>query len=133
MKELNVGVKGRAELTTDESVLAVNVGSGSLEVFATPAMIMLMEKAACNCLAEFLENGETTVGTELCIKHISATPIGMKIFAEAVISEVNGREISFNVFAYDETGLIGSGTHKRFLVFSDKFMAKALAKKSSNE
>lgn len=128
MREINIGICGKAELTVDDPVLAANVGSGSLEVFATPMMVMLMEKAACNCIADYLENNETTVGTELCIKHTSATPAGMKVCAEAVVSSVNGREITFNVKAYDESGPIGSGTHKRYLVYSEKFMAKALAK-----
>lgn len=128
MKDINIGACGKAELTVGDSSLAVNVGSGSLEVFATPMMVMLMEKAACNCIADYLENGETTVGTELCVKHTSATPIGMKVCAEAVVSAVNGRELVFNVTAYDESGSIGSGTHKRFLVYGEKFTAKALAK-----
>lgn len=128
MKEINIGASGKAELKTDDSVLAVNVGSGSLEVFATPMMVMLMEKAACNCIAGYLENSETTVGTELCVKHTSATPSGMKVYAEAVVSSVNGRELTFNVNAYDESGPIGSGTHKRFIVYSEKFMTKALSK-----
>lgn len=128
MKDLKIGLKGTAELIVDELVLAVNVGSGSLRVFATPSMTMLMEKAACNCLEQFLENDETTVGTELNIKHISATPEGMRVTAEAEITEINGREISFCVTASDETGIIGSGTHKRFLVFGEKFMTKTLSK-----
>lgn len=130
MKEISIGIKGKAELVADSSVLAVNVGSGSLEVFATPMMTMLMEKAACCCVADLLENDETTVGTELNIKHTSATPSGMKVYAEAEVIEVNGREIVFSVKAYDEVGEIGCGTHKRFLVFSEKFMAKTLAKKN---
>lgn len=129
MKDLKIGITGRAELVSDKSVLAVNVGSGSLEVFATPMMVMLMEKAACNCLADYLENDETTVGTELSVKHISATPVDMKVHAEAEITEINGREIVFSVSAYDEAGLIGNGLHKRFLVLGEKFMAKTLSKK----
>ncbi|MBQ8296438.1 MAG: thioesterase family protein [Ruminococcus sp.] len=128
MKTFNIGISGKAELVTDNSTLAVNVGSGSLEVFATPSMTMLMEKAACCCLADYLENDETTVGTELSVKHLSATPSGMKVYAVAEVTEINGREICFSVSAYDEAGLIGSGTHKRFLVFGEKFMAKTLAK-----
>ena len=100
MKELNVNISGSAELIADKSNLAVNVGSGSLEVFATPMMAMLMEKAACNALSSYLENDETTVGTELNIKHISATPEGMKVTATATVTAVNGREISFSNCAY---------------------------------
>ncbi len=128
MKEFSDGIKGKAEITAEASTLAVNVGSGSLEVFATPMMAMLMEKAACNCLADYLENDETTVGTELNITHVSATPAGMNVYAIAEVSAVNGREICFNVEAHDECGLIGKGTHKRFLVFGEKFMQKTNTK-----
>lgn len=128
MKNPKIGIKGIAELTVSSNKLAVNVGSGSLEVFATPVMTMLMEKSACNCLADYMENDETTVGTELNIQHISATPEGMRVYSEAVLTAINGREFTFEVTAYDEAGLIGKGTHKRFLVFGEKFTAKAKSK-----
>lgn len=128
MKNPEIGIKGIAELTVYSNKLAVNVGSGSLKVFATPVMTMLMEKAACNCLADYMENDETTVGTELNIQHVSATPEGMKVYSEAVLTAINGREFTFEVTAYDEAGLIGKGTHKRFLVFGEKFTAKTKSK-----
>ncbi|MDD7516395.1 thioesterase family protein [Ruminococcus flavefaciens] len=128
MKDLNKGITGTSELTVTDKDLAVNVGSGSLEVLATPVMIMLMEKAACTCIAEFLEGDETTVGTEMNVKHISATPNNMKVCAEAELTEINGRELVFTVKAYDEAGDIGEGIHKRFLVYGDKFTAKANSK-----
>ena len=128
MKDLNKGITGTSELTVTDKDLAVNVGSGSLEVLATPVMIMLMEKAACTCIAEFLEGDETTVGTETNVKHISATPNNMKVCAEAELTEINGRELVFTVKAYDEAGDIGEGIHKRFLVYGDKFTAKANSK-----
>lgn len=128
MKDINVGAVGKAHLKVTENELAVNVGSGSLEVFATPVMVMLMEKSACNCVAEYMENDETTVGTELNVKHVSASPVNSDITAEAELAEVNGREFTFTVKAYDNAGLIGEGTHKRFLVFGKKFTAKAKAK-----
>ena len=115
MKTPETGIKASAELTVSDAELAVNVGSGSLEVFATPVMTMLMEKAACSCIQQYLEGDETTVGTELNIRHTSATPKGMKVSAEAD-SEVNGRELVFKVSASDEAGSIGEGVHKRFLV-----------------
>ena len=127
MKDINVGAVGKAHLKVTENELAVNVGSGSLEVFATPVMVMLMEKSACNCVAEYMENDETTVGTELNVKHVSASPVNSDITAEAELTEVNGREFTFTVKAYDNAGLIGEGTHKRFLVFGEKFTAKAMA------
>lgn len=132
MREIVIGSKGRASLVVSSDDLAVNVGSGNLMVFATPTMVMLMEKAACNCISKYLENGETTVGTEIEIKHMAPTPIGMEVYAEAEVMSVNNREITFSVVAYDDSGLIGSGTHKRFLVFEEKFMLKALAKKNKH-
>lgn len=128
MKSIETGIKGTAETNVTANKLAVNVGSGSLEVFATPSMVALMEESACNCLADYLDDGETTVGTELNIKHVSATPKGMNITAESVLIAVNGREFTFEVKASDESGLIGTGTHKRFLVYSEKFTAKTYAK-----
>lgn len=128
MKNIDIDSIGTAELKVSENDLAVNVGSGSLPVFATPTMIMLMEKAACNCLADCLENDETTVGTEMNVKHVSATPCGMNVTAEAVLTEVNGREFTFRVKASDEAGVIGEGLHKRFLVYGEKFTAKTNAK-----
>ncbi len=128
MKNIDIDSIGTAELKVSENDLAVNVGSGSLPVFATPTMIMLMEKAACNCLADFLEGDETTVGTEMNVKHVSATPCGMNVTAEAVLTEVNGREFTFRVKASDEAGVIGEGLHKRFLVYGEKFTVKTNAK-----
>ena len=128
MKNIDIDSIGTAELKVSENDLAVNVGSGSLPVFSTPTMIMLMEKAACNCLADFLEGDETSVGTEMNVKHVSATPCGMNVTAEAVLTEVNGREFTFRVKASDEAGVIGEGLHKRFLVYGEKFTAKTNAK-----
>ena len=128
MKEIAKGLTGTSELTVSDKDLAVNVGSGSLEVLATPVMVMLMEKAACACISDFLEGDETTVGTEINVKHISATPKNMKVCAEAELLEVNGRELVFSVKAYDEAGDIGEGIHKRFVVYGEKFTAKANSK-----
>ena len=128
MKELEIGITGTSELTISEKNLAKNVGSGNLEVFSTPDMIMLMEKAAYNCISEYLENDETSVGTEINVRHISATPNHMKVCAEAELTEINGRELVFLVKAYDEAGDIGEGTHKRFIVYGEKFTLKANSK-----
>lgn len=128
MKEIKIGTKGTAETIVTKENMAVTVGSGSLEVFSTPMMTALMEKSACNALADFLENDETTVGTKLDITHDSASPEGVTIKATAEVIEVNGREIVFTVKAEDDCGVIGKGIHKRFVVFSGKFMNKTLAK-----
>lgn len=128
MKELKTGLTGMSELEVKEENLAVNVGSGSLEVFATPEMVMLMEKAACSCISDYLEGDETTVGTEMNVKHISATPKGMKVCAEAELIEINGRELVFSIKSYDEAGDIGEGIHKRFIVHGEKFLSKTYSK-----
>ncbi|MBE6845013.1 MAG: dihydrolipoamide acyltransferase [Ruminococcus sp.] len=129
MKEIKIGTIGTAETIVSKENMAVTVGSGSLEVFSTPMMTALMEKAACNAIADFLEGDETTVGTKLDISHDSATPAGMTVKATAEVIEVNGREIVYTVKAEDECGSIGKGLHKRFLVFSEKFMSRTNSKK----
>lgn len=123
------GLKGTAAVKADNSNTAKTMGSGSLDVFATPAMVALMEKSAVNAVADYLGEGETTVGTYLGIEHISATPVGMEITAVSEVTEVNGREIVFSVEASDNAGVIGKGTHKRFIVNSEKFMNKTNSKK----
>lgn len=128
MKPVKLGIKGTAETIVTFDDLALTVGSGSLDVFATPSMVALMEKAACDCLEEYLTADETTVGTEINIKHLSATPETMTVRAEAELHEVNGREFIFNVKAYDEAGLIGEGVHKRFMVNGPAFAAKTKSK-----
>lgn len=120
-----VGIKGRAEDVVREENTAQAVGSGTLPVFATPAMTALMEKAAWTSLAPYLEEGESTVGTKLEITHDSATPLGLKVWAESEVTAVEGKRIVFHVSAYDEKGLIGQGTHERFLITNDRFLAKA--------
>ena len=128
MKELKTGIKGIAAVKAKKDNLASAMGSGALDVFATPAMIALMENAASNALADYLDGDETTVGTALDVQHLSATPEGMNITAEAVLIEINGREFTFEVTASDEAGLIGRGTHKRFLVYGGRFLEKTRSK-----
>lgn len=104
---------------------AYAVGSGSLQVFSTPMTVALMEKAAANMVQKRLENGLTSVGVNISIDHISATPVGARVWAEACVEEVNGREVCFTVTAYDEAGVIAKGTHKRVTVKSDSFQRRA--------
>ena len=125
MEPISIGARGSAQTVADASKLANAVGSGSLPVLATPLMTALMEAAACDAVAAYLEPTETTVGTALHITHDAATPQGMTVRAEAEVTGVNGREISFAVTAYDEAGQIGTGTHKRFLVEQQRFLDKA--------
>lgn len=116
------------DIVTDNNT-AVSVGSGSLAVYATPAMLALIEKAACVALNGVLNEGETSVGTLLNVKHIAATPVGMKVSATAELIERDGRRLVFKVTANDECGLIGEGTHERFVVNSEKFIQKTYSKK----
>lgn len=125
MKEITPGYTASAEVTVTSEQLACTVKSGSLQVFATPMMAALMEQAACKAVAPFLEEGETTVGTELNIQHTAATPQGMTVTAKAELLGANGRELLLNVTACDNAGEIGHGTHKRFVVYAEKFQAKA--------
>ena len=113
---------------TEENT-AVTVGSGSLAVYATPAMAALMERAAAELCQSECPEGWTTVGTELHIQHRAATPVGLAVRAVAEVTAVDGRAISLKVSAYDEREEIGSGTHARFAVAVDKFMAKAEGKR----
>ncbi len=102
--------------------------SGELNVFATPAMIALIEETAWRSVAPYLEKGMCTVGTSLNIKHVSPTPMGMKVKCETVLTENDGRKLVFSAKVYDERGLIGEGTHERFIVNSEKFQTKADSK-----
>ena len=127
--DIPVGTKGRAEMLVTPDKTAAAVGSGSLEVFATPWMAAMMELAACNALAPYYEAGQSSVGTRLEISHDAATPMDMRVCAEAEVTEVDRRRIVFSVTAWDETGVIGKGTHERFLINAEKFLAKVEAKK----
>lgn len=108
--------------------IAANVGSGDVNVFATPMMIALMEGAAVQCLKPFLEEGQTSVGASISTSHTAATPIGMKVKATAKIVAVDGKKIDFTVQAFDESGVIGEGTHTRFILNKERFEQKAAAK-----
>ena len=125
MPSITVGLKGRAETVVAEGNTAAAVGSGLLPVFATPQMIALMEGAAVNAVQACMEEDQGTVGTHLDVSHDAATPIGMKVGAEAELTAVDGRKLTFAVAAYDEAGPIGRGTHERFVITPSKFMAKA--------
>ena len=127
---LQPGIKGQATLTVCDGNTAKTMGSGSLEVLATPAMVALMEQAAAQSVSLCLEEGQTTVGTAMQIQHLSATPIGMHVTAESELLQIDGRKLLFSVSAFDEKGLIGQGTHERFVVDAACFMAKAASKRS---
>ena len=126
--EITVGMKGEAFTEVERADTAYEVGSGSLMVYATPCMVALMEGAACEAIAETLAEDQTTVGIELNIQHIAATPVGHEVRAEATVTAVEGKIISFELQAFDEAGPIGKGTHKRCIVNSQKFLDKTYAK-----
>ena len=127
---VTVGMKGRAETVVTPENTAAAVGSGLVPVFATPYMVALMENAAVNAVQPAMEENQGTVGTVLNITHDAATPIGMKVWAEAEVTGVEGRKITLSVRAFDECGPIGGGTHERFVITVDRFLAKAQAKKA---
>jgi len=133
MKETEFGVepgwKGTDEMVVTDRNTAHSLSSGALEVYATPYMIALMEGAAVAAVDPRLPAGWSTVGTTVDIEHRAATPRGMKVRAEAELLEVDGRALKFRVEAWDEVGQIGVGTHGRFIVNNEKFVAKAEAKR----
>jgi fluoroacetyl-CoA thioesterase len=125
---LEVGIKGHGETVVDHSNTAKFVGSGELDVFATPAMVALMEQTCQQSVAGELEPGQGTVGTHLDISHEAATPLGMKVTVDSELVEIDRRRLVFDVKAYDECGLIGQGRHERFVIQGDKFLEKANAR-----
>ena len=126
--EITVGLKGIAETLVEREDTAREVGSGDLLVYATPCMVALMEGAACEAISDALSDTQTTVGIALNIEHISATPVGLEVRAEAEVTAVEGKVITFAVTAFDEAGEIGRGTHKRVIVNGQKFLDKAYMK-----
>lgn len=124
LQELKPGLTGTAETVVRETNTALAMGSGSLHVFATPGMIALMEQAACNAVAACLDEESTSVGTLVNITHDAATGMGKKVTAAATLTAVKGRKLVFEITAADEDKQIGKGTHERFIVNKEKFMAK---------
>ena len=129
MSELKTGIKCTKELTVTEDVTAAALDSGGLAVYATPAMIALMEFAAWDSVEACMEEGRTTVGTLMNVKHLTATTVGMHVKAESELVEIDRRRLVFKVAAYDDAGLIGEGTHERFIIDTDRFMSAAEANK----
>ncbi len=126
--EITVGMKGEVSTLVEKEDTAQEVGSGSLLVYATPCMVALMEGAACEAIAAVLPEEKTSVGIALNISHLAATPVGLEVCAEAEVTEVDGNTITFQITAYDETGKIGEGTHKRAVVTAQRFLDKVYAK-----
>jgi fluoroacetyl-CoA thioesterase len=127
--EFNVkeGISSVIEMTVTENDTAARYGSGDLDVYATPAMIALMESTAKSCVGLHLPCGYSTVGIEVNIKHIKSTPVGMKVRCEAVLTKVEGKRLYFSVEASDEKGKIGEGSHIRYIINSEDFMKRTMA------
>lgn len=121
---MQVGIKGRREQTVTAEMSAARIGSGLVEVFATPMMVALIEQTCLESVLPYLEEGQGTVGTLVNVSHVSATPVGMRVWCESELTEVDRRRLVFKVKAYDECGLIGEGTHERFVIDNAKFMDK---------
>ena len=126
--EITVGLKGQASTLVEREDTAQEVGSGSLLVYASPCMVALMEGAACDAIEDYLPEDKTSVGTMLNISHLAATPVGLEVRAEAEVTAVEGSKLTFQISAYDESGLIGEGTHQRVIVNTQRFLDKAYDK-----
>lgn len=126
--EITIGMKGEASSLVEREDTALEVGSGSLLVYATPCMVALMEGAACEAISQSLPEDKTSVGVELNIKHLSATPVGLSVRAEAEVTAIEGSMITFQITAYDEAGVIGEGTHKRAILSTQRFLDKTYSK-----
>jgi len=123
-KQINEGIVNMITITVTANDTAARYGSGLIEVFATPAMIGLMENTAQSSIAELLPSGSITLGIEINAKHLKATPIGMKVTCKSVLTKVDGKKLSFSIQAWDEKGEIGIATHIRYIVDAVKFMEK---------
>jgi len=128
MKDIPIGTEGTATVKVTDETLASHTGSGAVDVFSTPNLVLLMEEAAMAALRPYMEEGETSVGTLVNIRHLAATPPGFTVTAVARLVEVDGRRLVFQVEASDGMDKVGEGTHERFLVFKDRFKLRALEK-----
>lgn len=127
---LEKGLSAQSRTTVAAENTAAAMGSGDLEVFATPAMVALMENAAMTAVAPALSEGSTTVGAEMNVTHIKPSGAGAQVTATAVLTQVEGRKLTFNVGARDAEGMIGEGVHIRYIVDREKFMAKVKWRKA---
>ena len=132
---VQVGIRGEKKFVVSEDMLASRVGSGLVNVFATPSMIAAIENTAAMSVQPELEEGRTTVGISINVSHVAATPLGMEVRVETELTETssNGRVMTFKVTCYDEAGLIGEGTHQRAVVDRARFESKAAAKLSQKK
>jgi len=127
---IKIGQQGNAHDIVIESMLASSMKSGNVDVYSTPSLIALIEAAAVNCITPCLKQEDTSVGVVVNVSHLAATPLGMKVRAEAIVEKVEGRKVYFKVTAFDEKEKIGEGTHERFILNKERFQKKANDKKS---
>lgn len=125
---LQTGIKGHMEQTVTPEMSAARVGSGLVDVLATPMLVALVEQTCYESVLSFLGEGEGTVGTLVNVSHTSATPIGKRVWCDSELVEVDRRRLVFRVKAFDEAGLIGEGTHERFVIDMERFMEKLKSK-----
>ena len=128
---METGIKGQIEFIAEENCSAKSMGSGTLNVLATPKMIAMLEKAAWESVQPYLEKGCGTVGTRMNVTHDAATPLGMKVTCTSELVQIEGRKLTFHVEAFDEKGSIGGGLHERFIVNNEKFQTKTDQKMKS--
>ena len=128
--KIEIGAEYSVSTVVDETNIASKAKSGSLPVFATPCMVALMEQAAAELLQKHLDDGSTSVGIQMNVSHLAATAVGATVTATAKVSAVDRRKVDFTVTAFDNAGLIGKGEHARFVVETEKFMAKAEERKN---
>ena len=122
---MNTGIKGKAEMIVTDQFSAKTLGSGTMDVLGTPGLAALVEKSAWESVAPFLEEGQGTVGIRMDLKHISATPVGQKVWCETELIDIADRRLQFEFRAFDDAGIIGEGMHERFVVTKEKFLEKA--------
>lgn len=125
---LETGIKNKITITVTDDKTAKVMGSGILDVFATPAMVALMEQTAAESVQPHLDEGVTSVGTKINVEHLSADPVGIEVSCESELVEIDNRKLCFNIVAFDKHGVIGKAYHERFLIKSQSFMEKTTAK-----
>lgn len=128
---LKEGITGKASVLVCAENTALAMGSGALEVFATPALVALAEKTCWTSIQPELEPGQGSVGTKLDLQHTAPTPLGLTVYCESTLTEVNGRSLTFSVKLWDDKGPVGEGMHQRVIITNDRFQAKANSKRDA--
>lgn len=129
-KTIQPGLHSETRITVSEAETATQMSSGSVEVYATPALVALMESAAVKALEGYLSPGQTTVGGQIDVRHLAATPVGMRVRARAELTEVDGHKLTFHIQAWDEVEKIGEASHTRFIVNAEKFIEHVTNKRT---